>query len=159
MSNSLCACHSMGSHRPRKLVLGKWLLPTSILPTNFHGDPPCVGRFVGRRQRSHFNWVTCFQWFWLVRWGCRYLLPKLQAPACGVDDLNLKCQTYNVSLVAAEAIDLARRSLERIRVRRGTSSSDEYSSESDSPPRGGEIGEEASPSADKARVKQLKWKN
>ena len=51
---------------------------------HFHGDPPCVGRFVGRRQRSHFNWVTCFQWFWFVRWGCRYPLPKFQAPACGV---------------------------------------------------------------------------
>ena len=64
-----------------KLSMRIFLGPDKIC---FFGDPACVGRFVGWRRRSHFIRVTCFQWFWLVGWGCRYLLPKLQAPACGV---------------------------------------------------------------------------
>ena len=73
-------------------------------------------------------------------------------------DKRPKFKLINVELmsrqVAAEAIDLARLGLERIRAaRKGTSSSDESPSESESCSRGDNRGEESVSSADKpARV-------
>ena len=59
-----------------------------------------------------------------------------------------KCRTH-VSLVVADAIDPARLGLERIKVRKGTSSSDESPSESESCSREDRRGEEASRPAGK----------